>query len=162
LEKNIINVQTGILGLWINDEFRLDEQISLRVEGGLNLGYFVSYNFGNRYVLAPTFTLEPRWYYNLDKRINEGKRINNNSGNFLGIKINYTPDWFVISDIDNYSVANQISVVPKWGARRTIGNTNFNFEFGGGIGYKYVFFKNSSDDSRVAVDIHVRIGYTFK
>ena len=39
---------------------------------------------------------------------NEGKRINNNSGNFLGIKINYTPDWFVISDIDKYSVENQI------------------------------------------------------
>lgn len=162
IEKNIFNIQTGILGIWVNNEFRLSDQIALRTEAGLNLGYYFGYNFENKYVLAPTFTLEPRWYYNLDKRVSKGKRIDNNSGNLLGVKFNYTPDWFVISDYENYSVAPQITIIPKWVARRAIGNTNFNYEFGGGIGYKHVSYKNYPDESKLAVDIHLRIGYTIK
>lgn len=162
VEKSIFNIQTGILGAWVNNEARIGDQVVLRTEVGLNLGYYVSYSFGSRYVLAPTVSLEPRWYYNIGRRQEKGKRTEKNSANFLSVEVNYVPDWFVISDIENYSVANQVSIIPKWGLRRAMGNSNFNYEVGAGLGYRHVFFEGRADDSRLAVDVHFRIGYTIK
>ncbi len=161
VEKNIFNVQTGILGIWASNENKLGNDFALRTEIGLDLGYYISYNLENKYVLAPIVLVEPRWYYNLESRLNKGKHIKNNSGNFLGLKVKYIPDWFVISDFDNYSVANQVSIIPRWGIRRAIGKSNFNYEIATGLGYKYVFLKNTDNDLRLVLDVHLRIGYTF-
>ena len=76
----------------------------------------------------------------------------------MALGINYFPDWFVISNDGNTSVPNQISIIPKWGIRRTIAQSNFNYELGIGFGRRFYF---DSKEWETAADLHVRIGYTF-
>lgn len=158
VEKSIFNIQTGFLGIWINNESRIFNEISLRTEIGLDAGLRGCSDCNTEYALAPVIALEPRWYYNINKRnaLNKGT---NNSANFLALGFKYHPDWFVISNSDNAQVANQISIIPKWGIRRNIGNSNFNYEVGIGIGYKFYLDENFSETT---ADLHLRIGYTFK
>ncbi len=164
VEKSIWGIQTGILGIWIHNEYKLSNKVALRSEIGFDGGYRYSDFFGyNYYVLAPVLTAEPRWYYNLEKRNKKGKNISKNSGNFVGLKTSFHPNWFTISNEDNIEVTPQITIIPKWAIRRTVGN-HFTYEAGIGIGYQYIFYKNAGyadNESTWAPDLHIRLGYTF-
>jgi hypothetical protein len=166
LEKSIFNLQSGVLGIWINNETKISNNFALRSEIGLDVGLFTR-DFSNSNTttfLTPVINLEPRWYYNINKRENKGKSAKNNGANFLTTSISYHPDWFVISSKNNINVYNQLSVIPKWGIRRNIANSNFNFEAGIGLGYRFYFLKQygySKNDGETALDLHLRIGYTF-
>lgn len=112
--------------------------------------------------MAPAFTVEPRYYYNLNKRINKARSITGNSGNFISLKTTFHPDWFLISNEDNVNVVSDISFVPTWGIRRTIG-MHFCYEAGFGIGYRRYLQSDGyyGDKDYVAVNLHLRIGYKF-
>jgi hypothetical protein len=136
----------------------------LRSEIGLDSGIWGGdfYN-GTGFLMRPVLSLEPKLYYNLNKRVSKSKRIDGNSGNFISLKTSYHPDWFVISNKDNISVISDISVIPTWGIRRNIGN-HFNYETGVGIGYRYIFAKQAGfpkNKSEAAFNLHLRIGYRF-
>lgn len=158
VEKDIYNLQAGFLGIWFNHEHRLLNQISLRSEIGFDGGFYACSGCKTEYVLTPAITLEPRWYYNINKRNAKNKK-SNNSANFVTLGIDYHPNWFVISNHDNIFVPNQVAIIPKWGIRRNIGNSNFNYEAGIGIGRRFYLDQNFSDTT---ADLHLRIGYTFK
>ncbi|MGM0634558.1 MAG: hypothetical protein ACQESK_00725 [Bacteroidota bacterium] len=136
----------------------------MRFEIGLDSGIWGgSYYDDTGYVITPVLTLEPRWYYNLNKRVEKSKNIAGNSGNFVALKTSYHPDWFTISNYDNIAVISDISIIPTWGIRRNIGN-HFNYEAGFGVGYRYIFAENagySENESEVALNLHLRIGYRF-
>lgn len=159
VEKSILTIQMGFLGVWINHESRLSNQIALRSElgfdGGVRGGDLVGKTI---YALTPKLGLEPRWYYNIVKREAKGRYITNNSANFLTLGINYYPDWFVISNRDNVSISNQMTIIPKWGICRSISKSNFNYELGIGLGKRYYF---EAQEWETAADLHLRIGYTF-
>ncbi|UPQ78603.1 hypothetical protein M0M57_13355 [Flavobacterium azooxidireducens] len=166
VESSLFNLQTGLLGAWVNNETKLTESIALRSEIGFDAGIFGGDVYGGNsgLFLAPVISLEPRWYYNIKKRETKNKNISNNSANFFTTSISYHPDWFVVGK-DNLQVFNQMSFIPKWGIRRNIANSNFNFETGIGIGYRYYFLKQYGyidNDSEIVLDLHLRIGYTFK
>ncbi|MEO5777623.1 MAG: hypothetical protein ABIQ27_12020 [Flavobacterium sp.] len=158
VEKSIFGIQTGFLGAWVHNESRLSNQISLRSEIGLDFG-FSDNGYSQTSALIPSIRLEPRWYYNLEKRIKKGRKISNNSGNFLALNITYNPDWFSISNEDNLNVISTIAFVPKWGIKRTVGN-HFTYEAGIGIG-TFIVLEDYIPDNNVALDLHLRIGYTF-
>ncbi|URC10881.1 hypothetical protein [Flavobacterium sp. B183] len=158
VERNIYNLQTGFLGIWINNEHRLLNQISLRTEIGFDGSFRGCSGCTATYAIVPVINLKPRWYYNINKR-NAKNQKTNNSANFITLHINYYPDWFVISNSDNAYITNQIALIPKWGIRRNIGNTNFNYEAGIGIGRRFYLDEKFSDTT---ADLHLRIGYTFK
>lgn len=158
VEKSIYSIEAGVLGVWVNNEVRLSNEISLKSEFGMIAGFRGCSDCETQYVLAPEFTLEPRWYYNIEKRSATGKIIKNNSANFATFSFRYYPDWFVISNSTNAYVENQITIIPKWGIKRTISNSNFNYELGIGLGKRYYFESNQWD---TAADLQIRIGYTF-
>ncbi|PKP40360.1 MAG: hypothetical protein CVT96_09160 [Bacteroidetes bacterium HGW-Bacteroidetes-13] len=163
VEKSIFGVQTGFLGVWINHEARLAPKFALRSEIGLEAGYAGGSFQNDVFFFAPTLKLEPRYYYNLQKRLDKGKSITKNSGNFFAINTLYTPDWFVISSESNLDVVETLSVIPKWGIRRVVGE-HFTYEVGIGIGYQYSNYKQfgfSQNESDVTGELHLRIGYTF-
>jgi hypothetical protein len=164
VEKSIFGIQTGLLGVWVNNEARLSKQIALRSEIGLDSGIFGGQAYEKTgFVMVPVLTLEPRWYYNLGNRNSKGKNIKNNSGNFLTLRTSYSPDWFAISNYNIETYRNQLSLIPKWGIRRNYGK-HLNFETGIGIGEVFFFGKNKeyfAKNSDVTVDLHLRIGYTF-
>lgn len=171
VEKSLFNVQTGSVGLWVSNEARLADKWALRTEIGLDLWTYEAYTSGTMgtvedkgTILVPSISLEPRWYYNIEKRSNKGKKTANNSANFVTVAVEYFPDLFTIgSKPDFVYVPNQISFIPKWGIRRSIADSNFNYELGLGVGYQ-VYLEEADDmktASDVAVDLHIRIGYTF-
>ena len=159
VEKSIFGIQTGFFGIWVHNESKLSNEISLRSELGLDAGFVIN-SYDNSTFLVPSIRVEPRWYYNLEKRVAKGKNIKNNSGNFLSLTTTYNPDWFVIPEKTNLNFIGSVSVIPKWAIKRTYGN-HFTFETGVGIGY--VFFTEDYLDSKgvVGVDLHLRLGYTF-
>lgn len=164
VEKSIFGIQTGAIGLWAHNEARVSNSIALRSEIGVELGFYSSDLVNDSgFFGVPSITLEPRWYYNLKKRVSKSKRIDGNSGNFISIRINYHPDILLNSINDNYNFISDLTIIPTWGIRRNIGK-HFNYETAFGIGYvKYfkeanTFFENESD---VGVNLHLRIGYRF-
>ena len=163
VEKSTFGVQTGFLGVWIHNESKLSNLIALRSEIGLDTGVTLRNGNTTGFLLTPVLTLEPRWYYNLNKRVSKSKRVDGNSGNFISIKTTYHPDWFVISNESNLNFITDISIVPTWGIRRNIGN-HFTYEAGIGVGYVHCFKKDNViliNEPDVAVNLHLRIGYRF-
>lgn len=163
VEKSVFGIQIGGLGTWIYHEARLSEQFALRTEIGIDAAGFISNPFTEaaRYTFAPEFTIEPRYYYNLSKRAEKEKSTTANAANFVSLKTSYIPDWFVISNKENVYIDNLIRLVPTWGMRRNIGNSNFNYELGFGLGYEHVFYRYGGTDGGLAVNLHARIGYRF-
>lgn len=164
VEKSTLGVQVGFLGAWVHNEIKLSNQFVLRSELGLDSGIWGGDYYDKvGFLMAPVITAEPRWYYNLNKRVGKSKRIDKNSGNFLSLKTSYHPDWFVISNHDNVRIISDLSIIPTWGIKRNLGE-HFNYETGVGFGYQYVFAKQAGygeNESRLNMNIHLRIGYTF-
>jgi hypothetical protein len=164
VEKSTYGIQTGLLGIWAHREVKLTNQIALRQEIGMDAGFWgASFYPKNGYLMTPVITFQPRWYYNLNKRISKSRNILGNSGNFLSVKTSYNGNWFVISNYDNIQIADQISIIPTWGLKRNNGN-HFTYETGIGIGYRYIFAKSVGyleNQSETALNLHLRLGYRF-
>jgi len=164
VEQSTNGIQTGILGIWVHRETKLSNQIALRAEIGMDAGFWGGSIYPqNGYLMTPVIRLEPRWYYNLNKRISKSRNISGNGGNFLTLQTSYNPNWFVISNYDNAEVADQISIIPTWGIKRNIGN-HFTYETGFGIGFRYFFAKSAGyieNEVEAALNFHLRIGYRF-
>lgn len=164
IEKSLYGLQVGFLGIWGHNELSLSNTIALRSEIGFDSGIWGG-SFYDKvgFLMTPVITVEPRIYYNITKRKNKLKNTSNNGGNFVSLYTSYHPSWFVISNYNNVDIISDISVIPTWGIRRNLG-FKFNFETGFGIGYRYIFAKNAGyaeNESRVAINLHLRIGYTF-
>ncbi|UZR98111.1 DUF3575 domain-containing protein [Chondrinema litorale] len=162
VEKATLGVQAGLLGIWVNGESKLAEQFTLRTEVGVMFDSFGFTSNSDIYTITPELTLEPRWYYNIEKRALSGKPTSKNSANYFSIETSYHPYWFMITDGDhNYKREEKtnVTIVPTWGIRRSI-SENFNFEAGIGIGYKH--YTGLGNDSNLATNIHLRIGYILK
>ena len=164
VEKSVFGIQTGPIGVWVHNESKLSNSIALRSEIGIDGGIAGGANYDKTYfITVPVISLEPRWYYNLNKRESKSKRIDGNSGNFVSLKTSYHPDLLITSNDDNILLISDISIVPTWGIRRNIGS-HFNYEVGIGVGYLYFFEKDNVviiNESDVAVNLHLRIGYRF-
>lgn len=152
VEKSIFNIQTGFIGVWVNNELKLSNSIVLRSEVGLEPSWFI----GQGTQWHSNFRLEPRNYYNLKKRTEKNLDISNNSGNFWGIALNYRPEAVIFSNQKGLTGIESFSVVPKWGIRRNIGK-NFNYETGIGFGFRH----ETNYGNYGEIDLHLRIGYTF-
>lgn len=163
VEQSVFGIQTGFLGSWIHHEAKLSNQFALRSELGIDVGYYENRIFNQSgFIGGIAITLEPRWYYNLEKRDAKGKRIDGNSGTFFSLKTTYHPDVILFSTDDNVNLISDFSIVPTWGIRRNIGN-HFNYEAGIGVGYiNYIDEANTIyEEPDVAVNLHLRIGYRF-
>jgi hypothetical protein len=174
VEKTFFGLQTGFAGIWLNNETKLSKTIALRSEIGIENDFAVGDHYsGAGFILQPVINIEPRYYYNLEKRNLNGKKTTKNSGNYLSIKTSYHPDWFVINSDENITKIADLSIIPTWGMKRQIGN-HFNFETGIGLGYRVVYLKpnyrtanyQSVDDSGLDRNqytpyFHFRIGYAF-
>lgn len=167
-QENLYGIQTGVLGLWGNVERAFTDKISIKAELGLETALWGSLYYeddNTNYAIIPVITIEPRWYFNITKRLEQGKRISKKSANFLAISLNYNPNLFVISNVDYVKGYSQIRIIPKWAIRRTVFQ-HFTYEVGLGLGYRRAFFDESDylftpDKGEVILDLHIRLGYTF-
>jgi hypothetical protein len=166
VEKSIFGIQTGFAGLWAYNELKLSNQFALRSEIGFD-AYFGNDDFypDTDFLLTTVVTLEPRWYYNLNKRESNSKPIDDNSGNFFSLKtsLHHSDLLIVFGNDEEAKIVSDFSVIPTWGMRRNLGK-HFNYEAGIGAGYIHFFGKNagfSKDKGELAINLHLRLGYRF-
>jgi hypothetical protein len=163
IEKSVTGIQIGFFGTEIYNETRLSDKIALRSQFGLNAGIFGGSLYEKTgFILYPELSIEPKWYYNLDKRISKNKNIKNNGANFYSLNIQYFPNWFEISNYENLEVYNTLSVIPTWGFRRNFAE-KFNYEFRIGLGYG-VSYRDSEylkNEKGAIMDLGFKIGYDF-
>lgn len=50
--------------------------------------------------LGLNFEVQPRWYYNMKKKVAKGESANNLSGNYIGFNSNFRYEWLTNSDFD--------------------------------------------------------------
>ncbi len=166
VEKSTFGVQTGVLGIWAYNEAKLSNSIALRTELGFDFGIWETTfydDYDSPFLLTPVIVVEPRFYYNLNKRSENSKSIEGNSGNFIALKAGYHPDWFVLFNPDDAPVVSDFSIIPTWGIRRNLGE-HFNYEAGLGVGFSHTFAESagySEDKSEIELNMHLRIGYRF-
>jgi len=151
--ENVHSAKISIIpyGVGYGYERALSRRITLNTELTLSGGLLNRIGL----VLTPTLRVEPRYYYNYLKRAQRGQKVLNNSANFLSLSIENGFSTY-IKDEDVKTGTNMISVIPKWGQRRVIGQ-HFFFEWALGVGASY----NKLDKFKVAPGIDVRFGYAF-
>ena len=115
--------------------------------------FYISVNQNGSVVgLYPCFSLDPRWYTNVNRRVRKGKSVENNSANFLSLLVEYIPDSPIIGPIMRRET---FAITPRWGFRSSF-NQNFFTEFA--IGLPYIM-----DDIRSEVGLHlgIKVGFGF-
>jgi hypothetical protein len=134
LLQSLTKLDLGLRGIGFSYEPALGNKIAIDLSAGFGGGYYVSDNyFEYRWIiLDPAFfvIVNPRWYYNRLKRLDKGKNMIGNAGNYLGLAIKYASSTIGGSpDISDALLFNL-----HWGLQRAMGNTwVFNTHFG--IGY---------------------------
>jgi len=171
IEKSIYGIQAGFLGTWLYNESRLSNEFALRSQVGFDFrieGFreFESFGPNDDFYGILHISLEPRWYYNLEKRLKKGKTIERNSGNFIALLASANLEGVSFTSNDRIESLHQIRLVPKWGIRRSLGK---HISYEAGFGFGYAFFLNNTErtgffpfrDERsgdFTVDLHLRIG----
>lgn len=158
LNKEIVSVDIGFLGTWINYERHLDGLFTLKsavgLEGGFGQGFISE---GKSYfAFTPTIRAEPRYYYNFNRRVKLEKKTSYNAANYFALTVLYVPDLFTISNVPGYEFQSGVALEPKWGIQRTIGK-RFNFQFA--FGASTYFSKSKTSISPV---FDFRFGYNIK
>lgn len=136
LKSSQLKANLILLGASASYEKSISKRTTLNLEAGLNYWFSYAYSdylgsdFG--YTLAPVLSVEGRHYYNLNKRVRQGKSIANNSGNFLSVGLGYTfaP---IASDMYEDPV---VAITPSWGMQRGIGK-RFSMELLLGYSVRY-------------------------
>lgn len=160
VEKNVAGIQVGLFGADLYNETKLSEKISLRAEASLFPAIWGGDIYAKTgFAFYPALTLQPKFYYNIGKRSENGKNIKNNSANYFGLQVRYVPDWFVISNEKNLSLSNQINFIPTYGFRRNFAE-KFNYEFKAGIGYGTTIGYDRNF-SQAVIDLSIKVGYDF-
>ena len=121
-------------GVGFGYELGIGQQFSIGLQGEFR-SYIGDDDFAaDNIVMSPRIALESRYYYNMNKRFENGKNVDNNSANYFGLLIS---EEFPIgySGIRN-SPSYTTRILPKWGMRRTL-SQNFTIDFGAYFGAKY-------------------------
>lgn len=158
-KNSFFGIQAGLFGFNSYNETLLSKEFALRSE----IDFEASIWGGDLYsktgfALAPELSVSPKWYYNLSKRENSGKNTSYNAANYISARVGFTPDWFVISNVDGIVVNPMLSVVPTWGFRRNFAR-DFNYEFQIGLGIGKIM--KSGYDIQAVPNLSFRIGYDF-
>jgi hypothetical protein len=164
LKKNIVALDIGFPGIWINYERHLGGLFTFKSELGFIWGFGltqgnVSDDYPNNYyAFAPGVRVEPRYYYNFNRRVSLEKKPSYNASNYFALSATYIPNLFTISNVSDLDVESGISLIPQWGMKRTIGKRmNFEFAFGYGVAHSF-----DSDRTEGSLGLDLRFGYYIK
>lgn len=145
--ESLHSIKAGIYSITYSYEHALGKQFTINTEVGSDWSWSGgSNNFEINF--SPVLKIEPRLYYSVKRRFEIG-RFTNNSASFFCVTTS------VQSTILKKYSSGYLSVIPKWGFRRAMGN-HFIFEtqIGGGV-----YFYRSSTQFSPGLDI--KFGYVF-
>ncbi len=101
-----------INALWpgVSYEFGVAKNLAVRLDAATSLGVISFNNSG--FDLYPRFDAQLRKYYNFERRVEKGKSVSGNSGNFYGINMYYTSDVSLLGTDFEPEIANIIVFGP--------------------------------------------------
>ena len=170
VEKKLYGFQLSFFGSGFQYETRLDRKITLLSEIGLTL-VLSTKEFEDPAIkdktttlFAPYLSVEPRWYYGLDRRNKMGRNTNNNSSNYVSILTSFISTKTPVIKNGDLNITPTFLFIPKYGIRRAFAK-NFNYEFSGGYGLQYNVFSKANpcncEHLTTNVNFEARIGYNF-
>ena len=104
------------------------------------------------HMVTGDIAVEPRFYYNLQKRHRHDKRTYGNSGGYISVNGGYSFPIFLTNGWEGTNVWN---ITPYWGFRRVW--RHFSFDLSGGVGY----LASSNGFSSAYISLRIGLGYRF-
>lgn len=145
------NIRVGLIGGWVSYDKPLGGSFLLNSEIG-----YVGGIIGGNFLFTSILEIEPRYYYNVDKRIQKGKSIKNNSASYLAMHFSYLPDFLTSTKYASTNIEKSFNIIPTYGLRRNIsGGLNFDFEIG--LGYQV----NNGTENNVVPNLGLGLSYSF-
>jgi len=163
-QKSFGGLQLGMfnrsIGILYYHEQKMNKDFFLRTEAGIKSG------FSNKHTtLGAGFSIQPRWYYNTEKRQALGKKTAGNSANFLGLNTFFTlPNYLYLqkgqeSRFLAYDYNKALRFSADWGIRRRP-HKSFNWELGAGLGYAYYFIPELRENNPpLFINLNLRVGF---
>ena len=129
---NLTKLDIGPQGLGFSYEPKISSKLTTDLCIGVGGGYFIDKNSFDYNLFQPAvyFSVTPKYFYNIHKRINNGKNTKFNSGNYFGLRIKYITPFSGNSDKARNSLLTNV----HWGIQRAIGG-NWLLNFHLGVGY---------------------------
>jgi len=132
-------------------ELSIGDRSSLDFVVGIGFAYRRIFDESG-YAIFPSFMAQYRYYYNFAKRLEKGKNVANNSGNYLTAVAIVSGGDALIGDL--YSENGTSGVVgPAWGLQRVYGK-HFKLNLDLGLGYGF-----NNADSYLAPIIVFQLGW---
>lgn len=125
---------------------------------GYNGGYpeLTQGGSGFIYIIAPFAEVQNKWFYNFQSRENKGKNINNNSANFVSLRV--LAKGKSLADNVTRKSDNDVAVGPSWGLQRVYGK-NFHLLFD--IGPVF-YFDAEGNSGFFPINVQLNLGFDFK
>lgn len=134
-------------------ELSLSERTTLDLYAGIGYAYRKVFD-ESHFAIFPEVMAQYRYYYNLDKRLEKGKNVDNNSGNYLTAVAVISGGDPIIGDLSSVNGASVI-LGPAWGLQRVYWNhLKLNLNLGLGYGFNEV-------DSYLAPILVFQLGWKF-
>ncbi|WP_158712778.1 hypothetical protein [Parabacteroides pacaensis] len=157
------SLTVGLLGLNYTYEYAFSPRGTIQFSAAAGYTYGETWglemkkdrlNFTTKdyHLFSGSIRVEPRFYYNLQKRHRKEKRTWSNSGGYLSTEFAYN---FPIAITHGVKATSVYSIIPYWGFRRVW--NHFLLDLAGGVGYLGTF----NGQSAVAISLRLGIGYKF-
>lgn len=154
------SASVGIVGVNYAYEFPLGRKVTVVGRIGLyteNFTLLANKKLNDMLIIVinPTIDIEPRFYYNLDRRARNGRNTTKNTASFAALQIKAVLPHVWSSD--NHSESDGLILVsPLWGLRR-VWNEHWLFEFAAGAS----LFQRDVDRWEWLPALNLRFGYSF-
>lgn len=132
--SSIKKIDLALQGIGLTLEQKLGNSVTTDLSFGFGGGYSISEGSIDYQVIKPAlyFSVTPKYFYNFKKRIINSKTVQNNSGNYIGLRLKYNTPLNKKSTVIRNSILTNI----HWGLQRPLGN-NWLFSSHIGVGYAH-------------------------
>ncbi len=122
------------------------------IEANLWLDFIEMFAGDNSYNLNPAISIEPRYYYNMARRLRRGKDAGGLSADFISLETKYIFESIVPKNEGAYY---PIVISPTWGLRR-VWRDKWLLEFNAGLN-----FYRDKDDTSCGPRLNLKFGFKF-
>lgn len=134
-------------------ELSISDHSTIDMNLGVGFAYQYSSTLGEAYGFYPGLDAQYRYYYNLAKRIDKGKKTSENSGNYIAGVASITGGKPIIGDLE-YTNDYGAFIGPAWGLQRVYDSGfKLNLNLGLGLGF------NDSGDTYLRPLFGFRLGW---
>jgi hypothetical protein len=159
--RSLTKLNLELQGFGISLEPRLGNIATMDFSAGIGTGGYDIWSESFTYVAYPQgptafISITPKIYYNRKKRIEKGKPVALNSGNYFGLRIKYTTR----SIAENTDIRDALLYNAHWGMQRALSKKwTLNTHFGVGYAIDATDLSNSEGTFYPALDL--KFSYIF-